>query len=76
MIDTFSTLDDIPAQLSGHELEDAIVKTLRVAGRFSIFEATASLRMAHALTRLEKTGRIKSDSDKFGYPWIAAEVIR
>lgn len=55
---------------AGREAE--CLNQIRKAGGFSVFWATEFLTRAHALERLQQSGRIKVRSKAF--PWIAAKV--
>jgi hypothetical protein len=66
-VDQFTTLDDLPAK--DRRDDDVVLHHLRLAGRFSIFDATEHEDLARTLTRLERNGRLKTDNS-CGYPWI------
>lgn len=57
---------------AGREAE--CLAQIRGAGGFSVFWATEFLTRAHALQRLQQSGRIKVRSKAF--PWSAAKICK
>ena len=57
------------------QIEQGILDTLRETPRVSIFWATENQQRAHAMDRLESSGRIVRRRDKeSGYPWMVFDV--
>jgi hypothetical protein len=56
---------------AGREVE--VLAQIRDHGGFTVFWATANLKRAHAIERLEAAGRIRVTPRQ--YPWSAAEVV-
>lgn len=64
MIDTFSSLDELPKKLYGDDL--AVLRALSKSERFGCFEMTAGLH--DTIKRLEQRGFLRIDNDT-PYPW-------
>jgi hypothetical protein len=71
-LDYFSgALADLPKKLHGSD--EAVLAVLREQPRFSVWDATATPKIAKTLDRLKANGRIRYDQSE-GYPWSRAIV--
>ena len=66
----FSALDDIPKKKHGDWR--FVLAILAKVGRFSVFEATESRKLANTLMFLEREGMISSET--FAYPWVKVTI--
>jgi hypothetical protein len=64
-LDAFHTLETCPRNYK--DLKRAVLR----AGRFSIFEATATPRSCRMYTRLNHDPDLIVDPEKMTFPWIA-----
>ena len=75
VICSFSTTDIKGRRLRGAALEAAYAKLKRdviAAGRYSVFEATQSMRAAHLFTRLHQDPDLETFD--LGYPWTGIRL--
>lgn len=71
-IDCFTSLDDLPKR--DHGKSDRVLAVLKKAGRFSVFDIDTDT-LASTMESLTKSGRIRTDPDAYGYPWVKVEVV-
>ena len=73
-VDSFCNgLDEIPYAKQG-DIPTVLRKLDEIGGRFSVFEATATPRIAFAMTAVEKRGLVERVEPEPGYPWIQVRL--
>lgn len=68
-IDCFTSLDDIKGKDEGN-LQLVLRTIMKAGGRFSIFDATRTQRMASTMTAIEGSGWTLRDEQRSAYPWV------
>lgn len=71
-IDCFTSLDELKARERSDPM--AVLAVLRETKRFSAFDMY-DMRLVRSIEWLERRGHIRTDVKKFGFPWVAVEII-
>ena len=69
---SFSTLDDLPKKSYGDR--QAVLRAICEVGRFSVFEATSTLKLAKTLDFLGQNKLYKTTGGE--YPWVEVKITR
>lgn len=67
-------LDCAPKRLKGKKLHDWLIRQLSQRERVSTFEIDSDMRVCRTLMYLQRIGKIKLDSKKYGYPYVGVTV--
>jgi hypothetical protein len=69
---SFTSLDDLPKKSYGDR--QAVLRAITTAGRFSVFEATSTLKLATTLEFLGQNKLYKTTGGE--YPWVEVKITR